>query len=496
MIKRFHNFLRRFRQHRTALVPIRIHSVLTIGLLGLTVLAVSPRPVAAQRTSTSEGRVERSGKRSAGKTKTTKQRSRDKAATRSSNKRSSTSKAIGRAAKAASKARDSRKNSRASRDAGQRTVERARDRGDNRAGKSGSARGTVQNGAERSGANRGNENQRGVRNGNRSADTRVSSGRVGTRVLDRSDNGRVAAARGATSTRRDNHLVINGNRSRLNLPNVRATWRSSGHQNVRYRTRLNVRPHFVYVRPYKRIHVHIAWPWEIRYTRHWSPRYRYRQVVVVRSDWGRSHRESRIEMETTYRHKVRYANDEYAVLDIDIEQIAIYDNGRFLGMMDRIPNHLSSIEATVFRNGDIAFDRDIFLVGDRRAGFEIISTDFYDGYAGQGYRRGDLIEVGRVDLRKGRVRSVGRSRLFNPDSWRGFAPISLLPEDEGWLWDFGADAISAAYDDYDAYYGHGSGNWGGYRSERAYTSQNQFSYDAQFGAAFTVNRSAEIRRVE
>ena len=290
--------------------------------------------------------------------------------------------------------------------------------------------------------------------------------------------------------------MLQGDRSRLSLPGVRATWRSNGHQHARYRTRLTLAPTFVYVRPASRIHVHIAWPWEVRYTRHWSPRYRYRQVVIVRSDWERSSRESRIEMETTYRHRVRFANADYAVLDIDVEQIAIYDNGRFLGLVERIPNHLSSIEATVFRNGDIAFDRDLFLVGDRRAGFEIISTEFDDGYAGQGYRYGDDIRVGRVDLKRGRVRSADYSRLFDPNRWQGFAPISLLPEDEGWLWDFGADAISAAHDDYDAYYGQGNGAWRGYRSDAALTTENRFRYDAAFGASFNVERKAEIRRVE
>jgi len=234
----------------------------------------------------------------------------------------------------------------------------------------------------------------------------------------------------------------------------------------------------------------------VRYQRSWSPRYRYRQVVIVHADWNRSQRTSRIEMETTYRHKVRFATDDYAVLDIDIEQIALYDNGRYVGMVDRIPAHLSSIEATVFRNGDIAFDRDIFLVGDRRSGFEIISTPFYDGYAAQGYQYGDDVRVGQVDLRRNRVRSKGYSRLFDTRRWQGYAPISLLPEDEGWLWDFGADAISAAYDDYDAYYGFGGGAGGSYQSREAYEAQSDYAYETAFGAQFNVERTATIRRVE
>jgi len=201
-------------------------------------------------------------------------------------------------------------------------------------------------------------------------------------------------------------------------------------------------------------------------------------------------------METTYRHKVRFATDEYAVLDIDIESIAIYDNGRFVGIVDRIPNRLSSVEATVFRNGDIAFDRDVFLVGDRRSGFELISASFQDGYAASGHGWDDGLRVGRVDLRRNRVSSTYRSRLFNPRDWRGFAPISLLPENEGWLWDYGADAISAVSDDYGAYYGYSSGNGVRYRSAEPFRASSEYAYETAFGANLAVERTAEIRRVE
>ena len=474
MTHSYFSFLRRLRRSENALVPVHVQSFSVLALMVLTVMAMSPQVVSAQRSSTSRGSTERKTERSA--------------STRSASKGRSGSKArsAGVATRAAGKAIRSAVRANASRKATQRGVDR-------RAASSAASGAVAWRGAERA-----------IEQANRSSDASSASSsrgnrssRVGARVLDRSDNGRIGAARGATSAnRRDGRVVLNGDRSRLSLPGVRATWRSSGHQNVRYHTRLTLAPNFIYVRPSSRIHVHVAWPWEVRYHRHWSPRYRYRQVVIVRSDWGRSSRESRIEMETTYRHRVRFANEDYAVLDIDVEQIAIYDNGRYLGMVEQIPSHLSSIEATVFRNGDIAFDRDLFLVGDRRAGFEIISTEFDDGFAGQGYRYGDDIRVGRVDLKHGRVRSADYSRLFDPNRWQGFAPISLLPEDEGWLWDFGADAISAARDDYDAYYGFGDGARSGYRSESALTSENRFRYDAAFGASFNVERKAEIRRVE
>lgn len=201
-------------------------------------------------------------------------------------------------------------------------------------------------------------------------------------------------------------------------------------------------------------------------------------------------------METTYRHKVRWANEEYAVLDVSIEQIALYDNGRYLGLVDRIPEHLATIEATVFRNGDIAFDRDVFLVGDRREGFELISTPFQDGYVGSGRGWDQDMSVGRVYLRSGEVVPTRYSRLFSRRSFKGFAPISLLPEDEGWLWDFGAEAISAERDDYGAYYGYSSDAAVRFQSSQAYEAESRYDYDTEFGASFSVDRKASIRRVE
>lgn len=504
------DFIRRFRRRRQVLSPIRIRAFSMATLMVLTMATVSPQLAHAQRGSTSKGKTERSSERRVERGSKSSSKARSGSNASRSRSRSEAVRSAGKAIESARKASANRSRSQSARATSRSGRSNAGERG------SQAERGRAGKAVDRS--SRTDRSNRPVIQDRSAASSRDrSSGRVGERVLDRSANGRVAAGRGATdvqrdsrvgkrgnnrsirdnrSNNRDRQVVLNGRRARLSLPGVRATWRSSGHQHVRYRTRVTLAPRYVHVRPHRHINVHIAWPWQVRYTRHWSPRYRYRQVVVVRADWGHSHRTSRIEMETTYRHRVRFANEDYAVLDIDIEQIALYDNGRYIGMVDRIPDHLSSVEATVFRNGDIAFDRDIFLVGDRRAGFEIISTEFYDGYAGQGYRYGDDISVGRVDLRNGRVRSVGRSRLFNPNSWRGFAPISLLPEDEGWLWDYGSDAISAVYDDYDAYYGGSNAGWSRSRAEEARRAENRFDYDTEFGASFSVNRTAEIRRVE
>ena len=351
------SFLNKFRRHRAVLAPIRLTSFFSMAALLFAMTVVTPTTTFAQRGSTSKGGVERN------------------------------SKAQSRKSGIAARSTSSRSDSRA-------TPSQSSSKSRSRA--SGTSRSAVRS-INRSGSAGG-------------------SGSV-------SDSRTRASSRGSVgSSGRSDRIVINGRRARLSLPHVRATYRSHGNSHVRFRTRIHVPSRrVVYHRPHTRINVHLTWPWTIRYQRHWSPRYTYRQVVVVRSDWGRSHRTSRIEMETTYRHQVRWANDEYAVLDVSIEKIALYDNGRYIGMVDRIPEHLSRIEATVFRNGDIAFDRDVFLVGDRRDGFELISTSFQDGYAGSGSGWDQDMAVGRIYLRSQKVGLHGTAAFTTR------VPIEAMP---------------------------------------------------------------------
>lgn len=358
------SFLNKFRQHRAVLAPIRLTSFFSMAALLFAMTVVTPTTTFAQRGSTSKGGVERN------------------------------SKAQSRKSGIAARSTSSRSDSRAT--PSQSSSKRAQSSSKSRSRASGTSRSAVRS-INRSGSAGG-------------------SGSV-------SDSRTRASSRGSVgSSGRSDRIVINGRRARLSLPHVRATYRSHGNSHVRFRTRIHVPSRrVVYHRPHTRINVHLTWPWTIRYQRHWSPRYTYRQVVVVRSDWGRSHRTSRIEMETTYRHQVRWANDEYAVLDVSIEKIALYDNGRYIGMVDRIPEHLSRIEATVFRNGDIAFDRDVFLVGDRRDGFELISTSFQDGYAGSGSGWDQDMAVGRVYLRSQKVGLHGTAAFTTR------VPIEAMP---------------------------------------------------------------------
>lgn len=269
----------------------------------------------------------------------------------------------------------------------------------------------------------------------------------------------------------------------------------------------------VVIRP--NLHVDIHWPWEYRYRRHWRPRYRYRQVVYVEVGWGQRNRRSRIDVQTYYRHTVRYATREYAEIDIEVETVEVYEDGRLVGSVRDIPYALGHIRATVFRSGLVDFDRDVFIVGDPYVGFEMISTRHREGYLLDTYGRRDGLEVGRLDFRSERVYPVAYSRLFAPDDFDGYVPITLLPEDRTWLYDYGYDAVSAYDREYD-YYGDASygdeydgitvvGEAGvSFRSEsttgrkvaRAPRRQSdERSYRVRSGAEIRLKRDMEIERV-
>ena len=257
-----------------------------------------------------------------------------------------------------------------------------------------------------------------------------------------------------------------------------------------YRHRPDVR-----VQPYVRIN--IEWPWEYRHRRKWRPRYQYQQVIYYEAGWGRHRRENRIDVRTDYHHRVRSANRRRAVVDIYIDRIALYENGRFLGAVDRIPNQLEKIRAVIHRSGYVEFDRDVFLVGDPYAGFELIATRHYDGFLLDAYERGHNLDVGVLDLRRGRVEKVRYSRLFAPYDFEGFVPISLLPEDSGWLCDYGYGSVTAHYyGDDDGYY-YGSGHRGRASvSVEPLRHRRERTIRTSIGATIRLERDVNIRRIE
>ncbi len=214
------------------------------------------------------------------------------------------------------------------------------------------------------------------------------------------------------------------------------------------------------VRPF--IQVDLNWPWVHRHHHGWRPHYRYRQVIHLEAGWGGRRHASRIDVRTYYTHELRYASRDRAEVDVYVDRIEFYENGRFLGEVRNVPDQLARIRATVYRNGTVEFDRDVSVVGDARVGFELVSTRHYDGFLYDQYRPAHGLRVGQVDLRSGRVVSTSYSRLFDPYNFNGYVPVSLLPEDSGWLLDYGQASFSGSYYDDDPYYYGGYSGYDGY----------------------------------
>jgi hypothetical protein len=249
------------------------------------------------------------------------------------------------------------------------------------------------------------------------------------------------------------------------------------------------------------VRVDLVWPWEYRYRRKWAPRYQYRQVVFVELGWGRRQRASRIEVRTFYRHHVRRANPHRAEVDVVIDRIELYDRGRYLGAVEHIPSSLARVRATLYRDGRVTFDREVFLVGDPYVGFEMISTRNYGRPVWDAYHPKHGVRVGALDLRRQRARVVRFSRLFDPYRFEGHVPISLLPDQYDLLYDYGPRGVSGRY--YEDYNDYGEGYYYGYEgaAPRGLAGRGTYAPGGRAGQplhaersdAFTTEKGAQIR---
>ncbi|MBT8399349.1 MAG: hypothetical protein KJO98_02635 [Rhodothermia bacterium] len=233
------------------------------------------------------------------------------------------------------------------------------------------------------------------------------------------------------------------------------------------------------------LHIGISWPWQKRFRGHWRPRYRYRQVVYVDAGWGGHRRSSRVDVRTYYRHRVLHANDQYAEIEIEVDAIELYQNDQYLSTIDRIPGQLRKLRATVYADGRIDFDRNVFIIGDARSGFELIATRYYQDYLYNAYDSQHGYRVGSVDLRRGRVKMKKHSRLFDPYDFGGFVPISLLPDDDR-LWDYGRPYLEGSHQ------GDGAGWYRNYR-EREYDYDDDYELSRNFDISYRTPQGAEIR---
>lgn len=387
------------------------------------------------------------------------------------------------------------------------TVKRSNgDSSDGRAGDRGGNRGgdTVGKGDDNSG--------RGSVRGGSSNDGSRSGGRISDRGSDSNDarNGGVGNSNGGRNSGNIT-LTRDGNRSRYTGPvfdnpkkakkykyNNKHKWEHTYFRPDRVHVNVYPRSWHNHVHISSHVHLGLTWPWQYRVQHNWRPRYRYRQVIYVNVGWGRNMRRSRIDVRTYYNQRVAYSNADYAEIEIDIDAIELYQDGRFIGYVDKIPSSLREINAVVYANGRVEFDRNVFLVGDTYRGFEMISTRYYDDYLLNAYSSRDGMRVGRLDLRKERVKSVRRSRLFNSRDFNGNVPYSLLPEDDR-LFDYSYELFS---------YGngrdgrHGSGYFGGNSTqylndyEDGMARIDEVQYSTSVGASVDLTRESFVERID
>lgn len=358
-----------------------------------------------------------------------------------------------------------------------------------------------------------------TRNTNNTRTTREgSTGRRNTNNSQVNNGRRGSSGRGTVDARRNTGVYVDNSRrnARRDATGVRVLparnygWRNTRDHYVYKNRHWKYKNHRVYVNPVyhhrPHVQVNVVWPWQNRYQRQWRPSYRYCQVVYVESNYRGNYRRAKVDIRTNYHHEVRYADHRKAVVDIYLDEIEVFENGYYLGKVKRFPRDLEHIEATIYRNGDIVYDRDVFIVGDPQAGFELIATRSYDGYVMDHYDRSHGMEVGRLNFRRKRVDSRRYSKLFDPYGYNSYTPISVLPDDEQLL-DFGYDAISYHHydDNYDPYYG-GSyddpyydydnyGNHSVYEAPRGAThGRNNFSAELLVTQAqpLTLNRTQEF----
>lgn len=358
-------------------------------------------------------------------------------------------------------------------------------------------------------SDRARQNQPDNRERNQRPDQEASRGTIGR--TDRTPvqpspprSGSVSRGGRSEDSGRDTRTGDNLRDSRRVVPATPQRHVSPPRRTEQYR-RPNVQP---------RIHIDIRWPWEYRARRGWKPRYYFRQVVFIDAGWAHRRRNARIDVRTYYRHSLIRATPDRAEVEVYLDRIELFENGRFLGRVESIPGNLDRVRATVYRDGHVRFDRSLFLVGDPLAGFELISTRYYDDYLLNAYRKGHELRAGALDFRRHRVVPIRYSRLFDPYDFRGYVPISLLPDDEGWLLDYlyeGANRYPYydSYDDYgyesydyEPYFESPSGNDPYYEQgvlripDRPLQHRVEQQYRTQNGVEVRIQREIELERLE
>lgn len=167
-----------------------------------------------------------------------------------------------------------------------------------------------------------------------------------------------------------------------------------------------------------------VWPWWRWYRTGISPQFAYRQVVETGPRRGR--RAQRFEIRTRYRYVPRRVSRRVADVDVLITGIDVYQRGRFLGSIERIPPRIRRTRARIFRNRPARIDREVAVIGGGGFGYELLALR-----PGRVWQRPAVLAAARVNVRRGAAIPVRRSSLVYARGARYLTPIPLLPPDIG-----------------------------------------------------------------
>jgi hypothetical protein len=204
--------------------------------------------------------------------------------------------------------------------------------------------------------------------------------------------------------------------------------------------------------------------WHVGHTR----RFVYRQVVT-------GHPTGAVEVQSTFRRKIRSVHDDYVEVEFELDRIAVTSAGRFIGRVDRFPGDLRRVRAKIYSDGFVEFDRMLYVVGNRLTGFELLSTRYCGGdIIGASYGCLDP-RSGELDFYRERVNSTRYSRLLDPVQLGDVVPVALVPDEEylGFQYVVGYDHASDAY----------------YSGSFDYSSLNSFDRD---GTAYRLSDGTHV----
>ena len=140
-------------------------------------------------------------------------------------------------------------------------------------------------------------------------------------------------------------------------------------------------------------------------------RYVYRQVVSTTIN-GSYYSTTGLDIRTTFERRTRDVRHDRVDVEFEIKSIEIWDGDRFVGVIDHLPKHLRRVNARVYNDGFVDFDRMVYVIGDPDTGFEVVSLR-YSGLGTESSYADLDVRAGAVDFGRREVYAIEHSPRIN-----------------------------------------------------------------------------------